>query len=675
MRAKPLLFSIAAVLLFFGAVEAILYLASVPTLLSERDPFQGFSSRVPVFARDDAKGLYRTPRRAVQHSFNYQEFRIEKPANGFRCFTLGDSSAYGFPWGGSVAFTRLLGASLQAASPDREIEAVNAAAMSYGSVRLRVLEHEVLRYRPDVLVIYNGHNEFVERGFYRDLLSRAEPLDGVKKLLARWRLYSALTRLYERGREGGRDAKGRSTGELLGLDVVRETSTNVSERDRSEVAALFEENVRAILEGARGAGVRVVLCTVPSNLSGWAPNQSAFAAGTSAPDRARIEALVRDGRAALAGGDAARAVTLLESARGLDATYAETQYRLGQVYEALGRWADAKESYVRARDEDSKPTRAPSRLNDAVRRLAAEYGATLVDVERDFESAAPHGIVGFDLIEDYVHPKPEGHRRIAFALYRAFLSEGLVGARREPDPAVFERAVEALVPPGGAGATPALLYNLAVVLENQDRIDEAVEKYRACLSLDPTYTMARYNLALLLHRKGRFEEAAAESRRVLESDPTFVRAKLSLGEALRRMGRLDEALAAFSDATRTDPASAPAWDGLGGVLTQMRRPAEAEEAFRRAVAADPSRPEYRANLGLVLLFRRDLAAAEETLRTGLAAHPGHARTRNALGAVLTEKGQYDEAERLFRESLRLDPGDASARAGLEVVAKRRGSSR
>jgi tetratricopeptide (TPR) repeat protein len=384
---------------------------------------------------------------------------------------------------------------------------------------------------------------------------------------------------------------------------------------------------------------------------------------------------VRDGQAALESGDAARAVALLESARGIDATYAEAQYRLGQAYEALERWSDAKESYVRARDEDSKPTRAPSRLNDAIRRLAGEYGATLVDVERDFESASPHGIVGFDLIEDYVHPKPEGHRRIAFALYRAFVSEGIVGERREADPALFERAVAGLVPPGASDATPALLYNLAVVLENQDRIDEAVEKYRACLALDPTYTMARYNLALLLHRKGRFDEAALESRRVLESDPTFVRAMLSLGEALRRMGRLDEAAAAFSHATRTDPASAPAWDGLGGVLTQMRRPAEAEEAFRRAVAADPSRPEYRANLGLALLFRRDLDGAEQTLRTGLAAHPSHARTRDALAAVLTEKGRYDEAERLFRESLRLDPADASARAGLEVIAKRRASAR
>jgi tetratricopeptide (TPR) repeat protein len=680
MRAKHVLFSIVAILLFFGVVEAALYLASVPTLLSERDPFQGFSSEVRAFSRDDAKGLYRTPPRAVRHSFNYQEFKIRKPEGGYRVFTLGDSSAYGFPWGGGVAFSRLLGAGLAATFRDREVEAVNAAAMSYGSYRLRVLEHEILDYEPDTIVIYNGHNEFVERGFYRAIVARTAPLDGIKKVLARWRLYSALTRLYERSGSAEREAQaargsgGRSTGELLGLDVVRETSADVGEAERSEVAKEFEENTRAILEAAKRAGVRVVLCTVPSNLSGWVPNQSVFGAATTAEDRARVQHLVAEGHAAIERGDPEAAVRPLEAARGIDAGYAETHYRLGQAYQGISRFAEAKESYVRARDLDAKPTRASSRFNEAVRRLAAEQGATLVDVERDFEQASPHGIVGFDLIEDYVHPKPEGHRRIALALYRAFVEEGLVGARAHADPALFERAVASL-PPAPAEATPALLYNLAVVLENQDRVDEAIEKYRACLARDPSYLMARYNLALLLHRKGRFEEAALESRRVLESDPGFVRAMLSLGEALRRLGRLDQALAAFSEATRADPRLAPAWDGLGGTLTQLGRLAEAEEAFRRAVAADPSRPEYRANLGLALLFRRDLVGAEETLRTGLAAHPGHTRTRDALGAVLTEKGAFDEAERLFRESLRLDPTDASARAGLEILARRRAGGR
>jgi len=214
-KLKPAVFAAIAAALFFGLVEIALWCAGVPTLLSEHDPFVGFSERVPVFELDAGRGLYRTPRRATEHSFNYQEFRAAKPADGFRVFVLGGSSAFGFPWGARVAFPRLLGDALRAAWPERSIEVVNAAAMSYGSHRLRILTHELLRYDPDLLILHEGHNEFVERRFYRDHLVRADALDGVQLALARWRLYSMLSRVYRKlaHRAAEPDPAGRSAGE------------------------------------------------------------------------------------------------------------------------------------------------------------------------------------------------------------------------------------------------------------------------------------------------------------------------------------------------------------------------------------------------------------------------------------------------------------------------------
>ena len=43
-----------------------------------------------------------------------------------------------------------------------------------------------------------------------------------------------------------------------------------------------------------------------------------------------------------------------------------------------------------------------------------------------------------------------------------------------------------------------MLFNLAIVLENQGLHDEAMEKYRDCLALHPGYFYARSNLARLL---------------------------------------------------------------------------------------------------------------------------------------------------------------------------------
>ncbi len=682
---RNIAFGLAVLVAFFSILEAALWAAGVEPLLSERDPFEGFSRRVRVFEPDPSRGVYRTPARAVRHSFNYQEFSARKPPNGFRVFTLGGSSAYGFPWGARVAFTRVLGEALQATFPDRVVEAINAAGMSYGSHRLRILAHEVLDYEPDVLVVFEGHNEFVEQRFYRDVLERPRRLDALRGALYRWRVYAAAARLYERGLSAtGRGgtaagrAAGRTAAELLGLDVEREYATAVTDAKKEEARARFEENLRAILEEAERSGVRVVLCTVPSNLSDWAPNESFFGAEVGLEARQQVSNLLARAREALEGGRAAEAAAALEAARARAPGHAEVHFRLGEAYERLGRFEEAREAFRRARDADGKPSRALSSFNDTIRGLAGAGGAILVDVERAFEEASANGLVGFDLIEDYVHPKPEAHRRIALELWRAFLEHGLVGGRRLPaDPERFWAAVghasdEPDAASAGEAATPALLFNLGVVLENQGHLERAMEKYRACLDRDPTYTAARYNLGRLLHRQGRFPEAAEEHRRVLETDPGFVLARIGLGEALRRLGRIADAVETFQEAVRADPAAPLAWDGLGGSLAQLGRYPEAEAAFRRAVELDPKSASYRANLGFALLFQKKLGEAEAVLREAFRLAPDDLQARNGLAAVLLERGALGEAEGLFRDTIRLRPEDSFARSGLEEVRRRRG---
>jgi Flp pilus assembly protein TadD len=673
---KRPLFALVALLLFFGSLELLLLLAGVETLWSERDPFQGFSERVRVYELDPQQRKYHTSRRAVLHSFNYQEFGATRPANGFRFFVLGGSSAYGFPWGAQIAFTRVLGTALSAVWPARTIEAVNAAGMSYGSHRLRILTRELLDYDPDLLVVYEGHNEFVERRFFSNMINRRRELDVLRRTLYRWRTYSWLTRLFEKGR----DARTRAAGDLLGLDVVREYSLEVDEAEKAEVSRMLGENLRAILDRAERAGVGVVLCTVPSNLEDWAPNQSFFPAGMGHAERQSVERAVAGARGLLERADAAAALAQLEPLRTIAPGYAELHYRLGQAHAALERWDEARVAFVRARDLDGKPSRATSEINETIRRVAAERGAPLVDVERVFERASPHGIPGFDLFEDYVHPKPHAHRLIALELWKVFQERGLLGEARQADPDSFWQAighapdadaVEERPAAMAEASTAPLLFNLAVVLENQGLHEQAMEKYRACLALDPRYHVARANLGRLLLAAGRSAEAADQYRQALQVEPRHLNSLLGLGEALSREQRAEEAREVLERATRIDGRSAPAWDGLGTVLAQQGRHVEAESAFRRAAQLDPENAMVMANLGFSLLFQNKAAEAAAAFRSGIALQRDNLRCRNGLAAALTEQGQLAEAERLFRETLAIEPQDSFARGGLDLIEKRR----
>ena len=130
-------------------------------------------------------------------TFNDQSFSAHKKADGLRIFCLGGSSSFGLPWGADTAFTGVLGDVLAKAHPDRQIEAVNASGISYAMHRLRILSEEILRYDPDILVIYSGHNEFVEPAFYEAMKNRSAGRNWLEYALARSHVYSAVRALSE----------------------------------------------------------------------------------------------------------------------------------------------------------------------------------------------------------------------------------------------------------------------------------------------------------------------------------------------------------------------------------------------------------------------------------------------------------------------------------------------
>ena len=665
---KKALFALITLLLIFGALELVLWGVGVRPLASERDAYAGFEGRAPLFELDAAQEYWQTPPRAVRHSFNYQRFLAEKPANGFRVFVLGGSSAYGFPWGADQAFSAALQKTLQASYPEREVEVINAAGMSYGSLRLRLLSYELLQHEPDLMIVYSGHNEFVER----DLKQRvqAAPLPtGVRAGLERWRLYSALSRLNKDEAETPDDA---SAAELIGLDADREYTTDVADQERDEAVAELDEHLRAIVRAATNDDVPIVLCTVPSNERNWRPNQTSWPAELTAGERNTLEASLQQAREANDDGDGASALAAIEQIEQRTTTAADAWYEKGRALETTGRIDDAALAYRQARDLDAQPGRALSVINETIRRVASEESATLVDVDATFRSVAGNGSPGFDLFEDYVHPKPAAHLLIARELWRSITGEDDALFLQALDlPAEFDfRSQEELPEAAQTAQTAPLLFNLAVVLENQGRYEEAMERYRRCVELDPGYWVARANLGRLLRMAGRPKEAADQYAQVLQLAPDHLNSAIGLGESLRELGILDQAQAALERAVALDDQSPAAWNALGSLFLVQRRMDEAERAFQRTVELDPENIAVQANLGMSVFFQGKFDQATTVFRAILDRAPDHPDALGGLGAIAIEQDDLAAAQDLFERALAQEPDHALSRNGLEEVRRR-----
>jgi len=104
------------------------------------------------------------------------------------------------------------------------------------------------------------------------------------------------------------------------------------------------------------------------------------------------------------------------------------------------------------------------------------------------------------------------------------------------------------------------------------------------------------NDAVSLAARGDWDQAIERYRRILAVDPDFFKAHNNLGVALAARGRADEAYAHFARAAALMPENADIRFYFGNFLAKQGRIREAAEQFRIGSRLSPERADLRANL-------------------------------------------------------------------------------
>ena len=157
----------------------------------------------------------------------------------------------------------------------------------------------------------------------------------------------------------------------------------------------------------------------------------------------------------------------------------------------------------------------------------------------------------------------------------------------------------------------------------------AAEFYRRATEWDPRSAPPHHELAVVLSQMGRAEEAVASLRTALKLAPNEAEYHYKLGLALNEAGDTAGTIAALEQAVKLDPGHAPAWYNLGLAYNAQNRSGDALGALQRAGAAEPTSariPYARATI-LLRLNRRD--EARQALRATLAIDPNHPQARSA----------------------------------------------
>jgi tetratricopeptide (TPR) repeat protein len=333
-----------------------------------------------------------------------------KTPSELRVFAFGGSTVFGVPVP-EVGFVAQMQYWLQRLYPDRNIRVYNYGwwAENTGYV-LRQFTHR-LEAQPDLVIVITGHNEFLG----------SPPSGGLDSIQQTLRSRFATVRLL---RQGSSLIKKTPPSFVMPCEVVPWDRKAAYFKGKM---AEFEASLQAIVRQASKAGVPLIVGTLAANLSDWPPVYKRLAGRERRYQETvtAIQQLLRGGKYQ----DASAAVNAAATSYPEDAML---YFLRARIQSATGAYAEARESFVKARDLDPVPYRATSEINSIIRRLSSGVtGVHLVDLERVYEERATNGLVGFDLIADNVHGTPFGESITAQAIIQTMSEIGFLPPSRK----------------------------------------------------------------------------------------------------------------------------------------------------------------------------------------------------------------------------------------------------
>ncbi len=360
-------------------------------------------------------------------------FTVPKPPGTYRIFCLGGSTTVGYPYWYNAAFSSFLRDRLHALFPERRIEVINIGMTATNSFTVLDFARDLSDCEPDLLIVYDGHNEFYGAlgVASRESLGSSRLTTGVYLRLIHIRSFLLARDAYNRvlkvfSPSGESEAPG-----TIMERLSRGRFIPFGGDTYSNGLTIFRENLEDLRSLCEQRQIPIILSTQVSNLR----SQKPFISGSSEPmppeKKLVFQQKLNSGLSYLMDGRTEEALRVVRDAVEMDSLHAEAHFVVARCLDTLGRKHEARTEYVRARDLDQLRFRTSSDFNRAISALDNAGFIAVVDMERVFAGASRDSIVGNELIFEHLHPTARGHFVMARAFANAMRCRGLLATEVE----------------------------------------------------------------------------------------------------------------------------------------------------------------------------------------------------------------------------------------------------
>lgn len=357
---------------------------------------------------------------------SHDYFEVDKSPQTVRVFCLGASTMAGFPYEYNAIPSEFLRDRLIAALPGKNVEVINTAIAATNSFTVDEFADELLKYKPDLFIIYMGQNEYygvygvgstISIGKNRSLIKTYLWLQKFKTFVLLKNIINSVS---------GWLSSDDHQGNKVLMEEMANTSIKYNSDDYKTGVNTFRENYREVISLLRENHIPVLISSLVRNENSLAPFVSFHSAGLSESAKTISENLFKTGVDSMNKGKYSAAEDLFSRAIAIDSMPANFHYALAESYEASANFTEAETQYSLAADLDGLRFRAPSEFNRIVLELGNEYNIPVADAVQLFRRNSSNGIIGSELLVDHVHPNIHGYFLLAEAWYQSIRQHKLL---------------------------------------------------------------------------------------------------------------------------------------------------------------------------------------------------------------------------------------------------------